>query len=116
MSDTALELLNSFRNSTDEYGRQVGELFKQKIDWSQLAKDDVVHLSEIAKLDLFTDILLVTTVGVWELSNKFKSYSRNLIDIFAESTIKQLINRDFTDSEKKNSIWPGRNNGCLGYR
>ena len=53
MSDTALELLNSFRNSTDEYGRQVGELFKQKVDWSLLAKDDVVHLSEIAKLDLY---------------------------------------------------------------
>ena len=101
MSSVTLELLNSFRNSTDEYGRKVGKLFKQKVDWDQLSKGDDTHLNEIAKYNLYNDIYLVTTTGVWELSTKFQSYSRNLIDIFAETTIKQLIERDFTESEKK---------------
>ena len=101
MSDVAVELLNNFRQNTDAYGRKVGTLFKQKINWNELEKENLIHLNEISKFDLFTDILLVTTVGVWELSENFQSYSRKLIDIFAESTIKQLIDREFTESEKR---------------
>tara|TARA_Y100000589_G_scaffold213866_1_gene201762 strand:- start:3927 stop:6392 length:2466 start_codon:yes stop_codon:yes gene_type:complete len=101
MSDMTVDLLNNFRRNTDMYGRQVAKLFKQKIDWNQLEKNNVNHLKEISNFDLYTDVSLITTVGIWELSNKFQSYSRNLIDVFAESSIKQLIRRDFTESEKK---------------
>lgn len=99
MSTKMLNLLQDFTEKTNAYGRKTGKLFQKNVNWDLLSRNDIAHLKIVAKSDLYTNLLLVSNIGIWELSNKFSVNSKELIDVFAMKFIEKLLDRELKPKE-----------------
>ena len=99
MNKETLNFLKSFSDTTNDYGRTVAEQFRKKVRWNLLKQNQLDHLKSVSDSDLYSNILLVSNIGVWELSDRFKVNSKELIDVFAEGFIQKLLGRPLTKSE-----------------
>lgn len=99
MNKATLNFLTSFSDTTNDYGRKVAEQFRQNVKWNLLKQNQLDHLKSVAESDLYSNILLVSNIGVWELSDRFKVNSKELIDVFAEGFIQKLLGRSLTEPE-----------------